>query len=340
MKTIKLQHAGLMAQYTDVFRLVLEECPTKEEIEILFNDEIYIKGNFFNNNTDISCTEIGNKDIIVENQRADVRDITRSLASRNINEKYRSTYNKILDKFYNPSEVLKKSIDELKNDYQINIEKTIFTYFRGTDAVYERPAGAVPSWAYIPTIEKILQTDNEIDTIILQSDSGQFYSSLPEWFWKNYPHINVVFIDKIKLPNTTWKIMDAKEEWGYKDGEEDRYKTQKFCVTEPQTHTEHAFNENYESNEKFSLLWTSISIIASECKYFLGNKSNFSLFSNIYRRNSKNFGLLDLEMKIKIESDLMSNKEFIESPYMKENHPSVIKEYSQIDWENWTWKTE
>tara|TARA_Y100001963_G_scaffold142280_1_gene211611 strand:+ start:1258 stop:2274 length:1017 start_codon:yes stop_codon:yes gene_type:complete len=338
MKIIKLRHSGLMAQYNDVFRLILEECPTDEEIKIVFDDEIYLKGNFFYNDTNLSCNEIGNRDIIVDNKRVDIKAIERILSRRTINERYRLTYNKILNKFFNPDKVLKKSINKLKSDYEIKITKTLFAYFRGTDAFYERPAGAVPSWAYIPVIEKILKTDNKIDTIILQSDSGQFYSALIDWLWKNYPHIKVVVIDQIKLPNTNWILTDAKDEWSYSDKDKGRYETQKFCVYEPQTHTEHAFSGNYKNNTEFSLLWTSLSIIASKCKYFVGNKSNFSLFSNFYRRNSKNFALLDTEMKIKIKSDLMDNKEFINSSYMKDNFPEI--EYSNEDWSKWTWKTD
>ncbi len=64
---IELKHAGLMAQYNNIFFEVIKNCPTEEEIEIVFNDYNYLIGSgFFINNHNISNSGIGDPNTFLE----------------------------------------------------------------------------------------------------------------------------------------------------------------------------------------------------------------------------------------------------------------------------------
>ena len=333
---IEIQHAGLMAQYNNIFLEVIKNCLTEEEIEIVFEDHNYLIGSgFFINNHNISNSEIGDPNTFLETHsptaplvehpptynRTDIAEINKLLSGKQINESQREIYNKIVDKFFNPNEVLKKSVSDLLENHKIDQSKTLFTYFRGTDGAYERPAGSVPFWAYIPFIRKFIESGG--DTIIVQSDAGHFYYYIMDWLWKEYPHIRVVIFDEINLPNTTWKFISEKttSDNFYGEYHNERIKQQPVSVNEPQTHTEHMFSGFYENNEQFSLLWTSIALIASKCEFYVGNKSNFSIFAGLYRKNNHNFANLDASLKIEFESDFLTKEEWKKDKEMKESRP-------------------
>ena len=333
---IEIQHAGLMAQYNNIFLEVIKNCPTEEEIEIVFNDNNYLIGSgFFINNHNISNSEIGYPNTFLETHsptaplvehaptynRTDIAEINKLLSKKQINESQREIYNKIVDKFFNPNEVLKKSVSDLLENHEIDQSKTLFTYFRGTDGAYERPAGSVPFWAYIPFIEKYIELGG--GTIIIQSDAGHFYFYIMDWLWKKYPHIRVVVFDEVNLPNTTWEFISEKtaSDNFYGEYHNERIKQQPVWVNEPQTHTEHIFSRFYENSEQFSLLWTSIAILASKCEFYVGNKSNFSIFAGLYRKNNHNFANLDASLKIEFESDFLTKEEWKKDKEMKESRP-------------------
>lgn len=329
MKKIIVNHAGLLAQYNNVILSVLEECPTEEEFEFVFDDfwpsPFEPKGNIFYNDKSISCSDIGDLTNLNQNKsRLDLEKTQLMLSRKFVPLDIVKHYNKIIDKFFNPTEKLNQSFSNMLNKYKIDTTKTIFAYFRGTDGAYERPAGSFPVWGYMPILDKILNSDTEIDTIVLQSDAGHFYFYIQDYLWKTYPNIRVVIIDDVNLPNTTWEFISEKtnDHPFYGNEHEDRIKKHSVWVTEPQTHTEHLESGFYENPNQFSLFWTSISIISSKCKYFIGNKSNFSLFSNLYRKNSKNTAILDAQLKVKLNSDIMSEEEFQDSDYMKTNFPA------------------
>ena len=328
---IEIQHAGLMAQYNNIFLEVIKNCLTEEEIEIVFEDHNYLIGSgFFINNHNISNSEIGDPNTFLETHsptaplvehpptynRTDIAEINKLLSGKQINESQREIYNKIVDKFFNPNEVLKKSVSDLLENHKIDQSKTLFTYFRGTDGAYERPAGSVPFWAYIPFIRKFIESGG--DTIIVQSDAGHFYYYIMDWLWKEYPHIQVIIFDEINLPNTTWKFLDTQQLF---EDKSIRYKTQPVFVNEPQTHTEHNFSGFYENNEQFSLLWTSMALIASKCEFYVGNKSNFSVFAGLYRKNNHNFVNLDASLKIEFESNFLTKEEWLKDKQIQEVFP-------------------
>jgi len=329
---IEIQHAGLMAMYNMIFKELIDRCPTDEDFEIVFDDDTYIRGNtFFTNNHSLSCNEIGDPNTFLETpsptapqdgqrppsyNRTDIAEMNKLLSHKQINESQREIYNKIVDKFFNPNEVLKKSVSDLLEKHKIDPSKILFTYFRGTDGAYERPAGSVPFWTYLPFIKKFIESGG--DTIIVQSDAGHFYFYIMDWLWKEYPHIRVVVFDEVNLPNTTWKFISSYQLFGDKSI---RYKTQPVFVNEPQTHTEHLHSGFYENNEQFSLLWTSMALIASKCEFYVGNKSNFSVFAGLYRKNNHNFANLDASLKIEFESDFLTKEEWLKNKQIKEVFP-------------------
>ena len=331
---IEIHQAGLMAQYNNIFLAVIKNCPTEEEIEIVFDDHNYLIGSgFFINNHNISNSEIGDPNTFLETHsptapreedpstynRTDIAEINKLLSGKQIEESQREIYNKIVDKFFNPNEVLKKSVSDLLERYEIDLSKTLFTYFRGTDGAYERPAGYVPFWGYIPFMRKFIESGG--DTIIVQSDAGHFYFYIQDYLWKTYPNIRVVVIDDINLPNTTWEFISEKTRTDnfYGSDHKDRVKQQPVWVTEPQTHTEHMFSGFYENSEQFSLLWTSMALIASKCEFYVGNKSNFSVFAGLYRKNNHNFANLDASLKLEFESDFLTMEEWSDDKEIKQS---------------------
>ena len=145
---IEIHQAGLMAQYNNIFLAVIKNCPTEEEIEIVFDDHNYLIGSgFFINNHNISNSEIGDPNTFLETHsptapreedpstynRTDIAEINKLLSGKQIEESQREVYNKIVDKFFNPNEVLKKSVSDLLERYEIDLSKTLFIYFRGTE---------------------------------------------------------------------------------------------------------------------------------------------------------------------------------------------------------------
>ena len=150
---IELKHAGLMAQYNNIFLEVIKNCPTEEEIEIVFTDHTYIIGSgFFINNHNISNSGIGDPNTFLETisptapiiehagtyNRVDIAEMNKLLSVKQIDESQRKIYNKIVDKFFNPNEELKKSVSDLLEKHKIDPSKILFTYFRGTDGAYFR----------------------------------------------------------------------------------------------------------------------------------------------------------------------------------------------------------
>ena len=108
---IEITHAGLMAQYNQIFLEVIENCPTEEEIEIVFTDYHYIIGSgFFINNHNISNIEIGDPDTFLETisptapfiedaatyNRLDIAEMNKLLSVKQIDESQRKIYNKIM----------------------------------------------------------------------------------------------------------------------------------------------------------------------------------------------------------------------------------------------------
>ena len=135
---IELKHAGLMAQYNNIFLEVIKNCPTEEEIEIVFTDHHYIIGSgFFINNHNISNIEIGDPDTFLETisptapfiedaatyNRLDIAEMNKLLSVKQIDESQRKIYNKIVDKFFNPNEELKKSVSDLLEKHNISSNK-------------------------------------------------------------------------------------------------------------------------------------------------------------------------------------------------------------------------
>ena len=127
----------------------------------------------------------------------------------------------------------------------------------------------------------------------------------------------------MNLPNTTWEFISEKtnDHPFYGNEHEDRIKKHPVWVTEPQTHTEHMFSGFYENSEQFSLLWTSMALIASKCEFYVGNKSNFSVFAGLYRKNNHNFANLDASLKLEFESDFLTMEEWSDDKEIKQSRP-------------------
>ena len=106
-------------------------------------------------------------------------------------------------------------------------------------------------------------------------DTGYFYFYMMNWLWEEYPNIRVVVFDEVNLPDVNWKFISEKtmDQNFYGDCHNERVKKQPVFVNEPQTHTEHLHSGFYHSNRHFSLLWTSMAVIASKCEFYVGTLS-------------------------------------------------------------------
>jgi len=159
------------------------------------------------------------------------------------------TYNKVIGRFFNPSDTISERVKFLKERYQIDVSKTIAVSYRGTDKGTELTLASPQE--YLSVVENILQ-ENQDFKVLLQTDQTQviqyFYSVLGD---------RLVYFEE--TPSTTsnlviWKIIE--------DNGGDSIDWQQWCDA--------AFR------------------VVSECKYIVNHTGNVAMFTNLYRGNIKN----------------------------------------------------
>jgi hypothetical protein len=159
------------------------------------------------------------------------------------------SYNKIIRRFFNPSDVISERILFLKEKYQIDVTKTISVSYRGTDKGAELTLASPEK--YLSVVQKILDKNPDFK-VLIQTDQTQviqyFYSVLGD---------RLIFFEE--TPSTTsnlviWRIIE--ESGG------DSVDWQQWCDA--------AFR------------------VVSECKYVVNHTGNVAMFNNLYRGNIKN----------------------------------------------------
>jgi hypothetical protein len=202
-------------------------------------------------------------------------------ATKYVNPNLIEQYNKITDKFLVPTDEAEKNFEYLVDKYNINLEKTIFCYFRAQDLYCERPSPLVPPWAYIETIDKLIESE-DVDTVLLQSDGILFYEHLTTHFKSK--NIKFILLFDIDLPSyeVSWEKWHEKE--NHFGG----------CYESPQMH--------FDLDSKQTKLWFATHLIASRTKFFVSNISNFQVVTQLRRKN-KNVVLINLNLEIEIISD-------------------------------------
>jgi hypothetical protein len=190
-------------------------------------------------------------------------------------------YNKITRKFFVPTDESEKNFDFLVEKYKIDLDKTIFCYFRSADLYCERPSPLVPPWVYIETIETII-AEKDVDTVVLQSDNPLFYEHLCQHFKSK--NINFIILYDIKLPSY---------ELNWDDWIRDRNHFSRVYES-PQMH--------FDLNRHQTQLWFAAHLIASRTKFFVSNISNFQVVTQL-RRENKNVVLINLNLEIETIAD-------------------------------------
>lgn len=159
------------------------------------------------------------------------------------------TYNKIINRYFNPSDVISERVKFLEEKYNINTSKTISVSYRGTDKGTELTL-AHPK-EYLSVVKNILDTEPDFK-VLLQTDQTQvieyFYSELGD---------KLVFFEE--TPSTTsniviWKLIE--------DNGGDSTDWQQWCDA--------AFR------------------VVSKCKYLINHTGNVGMFTNLYRGSLKN----------------------------------------------------
>lgn len=159
------------------------------------------------------------------------------------------TYTKIINRFFNPNDVVSERIKFLENKYQIDPSKTISVSYRGTDKGTELTL-ASPE-AYLSVVKDILN-ENPDFKVLLQTDQTQviqyFHSILGD---------KLVFFEE--TPSTTsntviWQIIE--------NNGGDSIDWQQWCDA--------AFR------------------VVSKCKYLVNHTGNVAMFTNLYRGNLEN----------------------------------------------------
>lgn len=159
------------------------------------------------------------------------------------------TYNKIVNRFFNPSDVVSERIKFLEEKYQIDTTKTISVSYRGTDKGTELTLASPEE--YLSVVKDILSQNPDFK-VLLQTDQTQVI----QYFHSHFDD-KLVFFEE--TPSTTsnlviWKIIE--------DNGGDSVDWQQWCDA--------AFR------------------IVSKCRYVVNHTGNVAMFTNLYRGNLEN----------------------------------------------------
>ena len=154
----------------------------------------------------------------------------------------------IVDKYFSPSEEIKKYINEIELKYEINYSNICVLFYRGNDKNSEtRICGHNE---YIHKANEIIRAYPKIQFLI-QSDETEFIKKMTFMF----PNNSFYFKDEIrhisKCDSSVDKVMR-------------------------------------EQNHIFSKYYLAITIVMSKCKYIICGSGNCSIWIMLYRKNNKN----------------------------------------------------
>lgn len=158
-------------------------------------------------------------------------------------------YNKIVNRFFSPSDIVSEKVKFLEEKYQIDASKTVSVSYRGTDKGTELTLASPEE--YLSVVKNILEENPEFK-VLLQTDQTQviqyFHSVLGD---------KLIFFEE--TPSTTsnlviWKIIE--------DNGGDSIDWQQWCDA--------AFR------------------VVSKCKYVINHTGNVAMFTNLYRGSLEN----------------------------------------------------
>jgi hypothetical protein len=156
----------------------------------------------------------------------------------------------ILKKYFEPSNLINSIGDTFIQAYNINYEKTIVLYYRGTDKHHETTISSFDLFSSkLQDILSIIKDDSI--QILIQTDCAQFLDYMNETIYKNRLII----------------IKELEPSYNYSG-----------------VHYERTVSENYR-DIKFLL---AILCIMSRCKYVICSSGNVSLWLILYRGCSDN----------------------------------------------------
>lgn len=155
-------------------------------------------------------------------------------------------YNKIRDRFFNPSDLIVERKNILINKYKFDPQKTISVLYRGTDKATELKLGS--PLEYLKVVKNILK-DNPNFKVLLQTDQTQVI----QYFYDQLGDILITFEE---TPSTTsnrviWSLMEQSDK------------------------------DSVDWSQWFDAALRCI----SECKYLVNHTGNVAFFANLYRGN-------------------------------------------------------
>ncbi len=153
-----------------------------------------------------------------------------------------------INKYFSPSDLILKIIEEMENKYEIDYNNIVVLFFRGNDKSTEVPE--LPSYDEYIYYGKIALEQNPNLKFLIQSDETDFITTMA----KTFPN-NIIFRDEIR------HIQD---------------RTSTVDKIDPST------------NFKYSLNYLAITIIMSKCKYIICNAGNCAIWIMLYRGNANN----------------------------------------------------
>jgi hypothetical protein len=153
-------------------------------------------------------------------------------------------YNKIRDRFFNPSDLIVERKNTLINKYKFDPQKTISVLYRGTDKATELKLGSPTE--YLNVVKNILK-DNPNFKVLLQTDQTQVI----QYFYDQLGDILITFEE---TPSTTsnrviWSLMEQSEK------------------------------DSIDWSQWFDAALRCV----ADCKYIVNHTGNVAFFANLYR---------------------------------------------------------
>lgn len=154
----------------------------------------------------------------------------------------------LVDKYFSPSDKVLTLHDDLIQKYNINIDKLVSVYYRGTDKITETKIA--PFEQVYLYIEKIKEMVGNNIQILIQTDSAKFIDYI-----NNKNLLNVIIINENKTSYTNMGI-----------------------------HNENSSETNY--NDMLNLFATFL--VISKSKYIITTSGNCSIWMMFYRGHANN----------------------------------------------------
>lgn len=155
-------------------------------------------------------------------------------------------YNKVRDRFFNPSDLILERKNFLINKYKFDPLKTISVLYRGTDKGTELKLGSPEE--YLNVVKNILKNNPDFK-VLLQTDQTQVI----QYFYEQLGDILITFEE---TPSTTsnkviWSLMEQSDK------------------------------DSIDWSQWFDAALRCV----SDCKYLVNHTGNVAFFANLYRGN-------------------------------------------------------